>query len=170
MLLLEVSTIDPSELRRYPEIDRGEAEIFLREDCKGALVLCDGLAAADNSKAKNVKKLFDGGRFGKSGGDWLFCVALWTPGDYRAEFLAWYQTEHLPILLECLAWDGCRFLEEKVSSGCQFYALHQLSEKKALDSQERKRSRSTPWFKRLARNAWFDGAFQRTLYRRFAQT
>jgi len=158
MLLLEVSTIDPGELRRYAEIYRGEAEIFLRDDGKGALVLCNGPVAAGNSEAKSVKKLFDGGGFGKSGGDWLFCVALWTPDDYRDEFLAWYQTEHLPILLECPAWDGCRFLEEKVS------------DKKALDSQERKRSRSTPWFKRLAKNAWFDGAFQRTLYRRFAQT
>jgi hypothetical protein len=170
MLILEVSTIDPGELRRYAEIYGGEAEIFLRDDGKGALVLCNGPVAAGNSEAKSVKKLFDGGRFGKSGGDWLFCVALWTPDDYRNEFLAWYQTEHLPIMLECPAWDGCRFLEGKVSSGCQFYALHQLSDKKALDSQERKRSRSTPWFKRLAKNGWFDGAFQRTLYRRFAQT
>jgi hypothetical protein len=169
MLILEVSTIDPGELRRYAEIYGGEAEIFLRDDGKGALVLYDGPVAAGNPEAKSVKKLFDGGRFGKSGGDWLFCVALWTPDDYRNEFLAWYRTEHLPILLECPVWDGCRFLEGKVSSGCQFFALHQLSDKKALDSQERKRSRSTPWFKRLAKNGWFDGAFQRTLYRRFAQ-
>ena len=170
MLLLEVSTIGPGELHRYAQNYGGEAEIFLCDDGKRALVLCNGPVAAGNSQAKNVKKLFDGGRFGKSGGDWLFCVALWTPDDYRDEFLAWYQTEHLPILLECPAWDGCRFLEEMVSDGCQFYALHQLSDKKALDSQERKRSRSTPWFKRLARNAWFDAAFQRTLYRRFSQT
>ena len=51
MLLLEVSTIDPGELRRYAEIYRGEAEIFLRDDGKGALVLCNGPVAAGNSEA-----------------------------------------------------------------------------------------------------------------------
>ena len=86
--------------------------------------------------------------------------------DYRDEFLAWYETEHLPLLLECPVWDGCRFVEEAVQKGCQFHALHQFTDKRALDSEQRKRSRSTPWFNRLARNDWFDGEFKRTLYRR----
>lgn len=166
MLLLEMSTVDGAELRRNAAACRGAAEIFLREEGKGALVLCDGTEMAGGPRQKSAEKLFDGGRFGKAGGDWLFCVGLWTPIDYRDEFLAWYATEHLPILLECPLWDGCRFLEQKVADGCQFYAMHQLSDKKALESQERHRSRSTPWFKRLAKNDWFDGAFQRTLYRR----
>ena len=86
--------------------------------------------------------------------------------DFREEFVAWYMIEHMPILLECPQWDGCRFVETSVTNGCQFYSLHQLNDRAALDSAERKRSRSTPWFKRLAQNDWFDGAFTRTLYRR----
>ncbi len=74
--------------------------------------------------------------------------------------------EHLPILLECPVWDGCRFVEQKIDKGCQFYAMHQLADKAALDSAERKRSRSTPWFKRLSVHPWFDGAFTRTLCKR----
>jgi hypothetical protein len=91
---------------------------------------------------------------------------LWTPQDFRKEFLAWYKVEHLPMLLECPIWDGCRFVEQDVERGCQFYALHQLSDKAALDSDARKRSRSTPWFNRLAKNGWFDAGFRRTLCRR----
>ena len=105
-------------------------------------------------------------RFGRTGGDWLFHVGLWTPPDFREELLAWYRHEHLPILLECPLWDGCRFVEQKTDKGCQFYALHQLADKAALDSAERKRSRSTPWFTRLSVHPWFDGAFTRTLCKR----
>jgi hypothetical protein len=166
MLLMEIPTIDPAVLREQAAACGGAAEIFLREDGDGALVLCDAAGAVGQGRYKSAEKIFDGGRFGAVGGDWLFCVGLWTPVDYRDEFLAWYEMEHLPILLECPLWDGCRFLEEKVADGCQFYSLHQLSDKKALESQERHRSRSTPWFKRLAKNDWFDGSFQRTLYRR----
>ena len=168
MLLWEFSTTDGEDLHRHAASCNGEAEIFLCEGDKGALVLCEGTGSGGASKQKTASKLFDGGRFGNAGGDWLFCVGLWTPKDFREEFLAWYRIEHLPILLECPVWDGCRFLEEKVQEGCQFYALHQLSDKRGLDSAERARSRSTPWFKRLAKNDWFDGAFSRTLYRRIA--
>ncbi len=173
MLLLEYSITDgDDELRRRADRCARDAEIFLRDDGKGAIVLCDGISApgdSGNVKTKTVRNIFDSGRIGKDGGDWLFCVGLWTPQEFREEFLAWYRVEHLPMLLECPVWDGCRFVEEAVAKGCQFYALHQLSDKKGLESAERKRSRSTPWFIRLAKNGWFDGAFTRTLYRRLAQ-
>jgi len=47
--------------------------------------------------------------------------------------------------------------------------MHQLSDRAALDSMERKRSRSTAWFKRLSMHPWFDGAFTRTLCRRIPE-
>jgi hypothetical protein len=113
-----------------------------------------------------VQLLFSSGRFGHEGGEWLLHVGLWTPSAYREEFCAWYSIEHLPILLECPAWDGCRFVEQHVADGCQFYALHQLADRSALESGQRAFSRSTAWFKRLKAHAWFDEAFTRTLYRR----
>jgi hypothetical protein len=113
-----------------------------------------------------VRLLFSSGRFAHEGGEWLFHVGLWTPSEYREEFCAWYSIEHLPILLECPAWDGCRFVEQHVEDGCQFYALHQLADRSALESEQRAFSRSTAWFRRLKQHAWFDEAFTRTLYRR----
>ena len=141
-------------------------EYFTRVDGDGALELFDGTTTSRGAGDIEAKPLFTGGIVGREAGDWLFLVGLWTPADFRDEFVAWYKIEHLPILLECPAWDGCRFVEANAETGCQFYSLHQLADRAALDSNERKRSRSTPWFTRLARNDWFDGAFTRTLYRR----
>jgi hypothetical protein len=168
MWMEELSTADTASLQKAAVDCVGEEEVFLRDDAQGALIVCSGNKSPDRSAGREIKELFNGGRFGRAGGSWLFCVGLWTPEDFREEFLAWYRVEHLPMLLECLTWDGCRFVEESVPKGCQFYAMHQLADKKALDSDERKRSRATPWFKRLTKNDWFDGAFTRTLYRRVA--
>ena len=168
MLIREYPTTDAAEIRRDAANCDAGAELFLRDDGKGSVVVCrsDSAGAAGTSLEKRVQMLFTGGRYGSEGGDWLFYVGLWTPEDFRGEFLAWYEWEHLPILLECPLWDGCRFVEQKVDRGCQFHALHQLSDKTALESAERQRSRSTPWFRRLSVNGWFDGAFMRTLCRR----
>jgi hypothetical protein len=101
-------------------------------------------------------------------GEWLFRVGLWVPREHRDEFLSWYEQEHLPILLECAAWDGCRFVEVPNATGCQFFALHQLADRAALASAERARSRATRWFADLKQFAWFDEPFSRVLYRRVA--
>ena len=166
MLIRETPTTDLSTLQAMT--GRGhDAEMFIREDHTGSVVLGDDQMPPYPSRIeRRVHLLFNGGRHGPTAGAWLFYVGLWTPDDYRDEFLAWYKLEHLPILLEDPYWDGCRFVEEKVARGAQFHALHQLADKVALDSQARKHSRSTPWFKRLAGNDWFDGPFTRTLCRR----
>lgn len=166
MWMLELPSAKVASTNGEAARHAANGELFSQEDGPGALIVGSAATPAGVSAAREIKPLFDGGKFGRQGGEWLFRVGLWTPEDYRGEFLAWYQVEHLPMLLECSTWDGCRFVEESVDKGCQFYALHQLSGKKALDSDERKRSRATPWFKRLAANEWFDGGFTRTLYRR----
>lgn len=115
-----------------------------------------------------VRMLFSGGNHGPAAGAWLFRVGLWVPVEQRSEFLAWYEQEHLPILLECPAWNGCRFVETPAAKGCQFIALHQLADPTALSSKERARSRATPWFMRFKQFDWFDAPFTRILYRRVA--
>jgi len=145
---------------------RGDVELYVDETGTRRLAIRDGDAPAPGEASARI--LFSSGRFGAAGGPWLFHVGLWTPADFRDEFLAWYAVEHLPILLECRTWDGCRFVEEAVADGCQFYALHQMSDRSALDSEQRRLSRSTPWFLRLKANDWFDERFSRTLYRRAA--
>ncbi len=166
MLIRDLSTADAVEIRRHAIGLGSDAEPYLRDDAKGGMVVSESAKPAGASAEFDASILFTGGDFGASGGDWLFYVGLWTPQDFREEFLAWYKIEHMPILLECPIWSGCRFVERKVANGCQFYAMHQMSDKSALDSAERKFSRSTAWFARLAKNAWFDGAFTRALLRR----
>jgi hypothetical protein len=171
LLIFEYPTTDAAEVRRNADACAANAEPFVRDDGQGSIIVCDNDAAAAPGMPieKRLEILFTGGRYGRAGGDWLFHVGLRTPHEFRNEFLAWYQLEHLPILLESPLWDGCRFVEQKVGEGCQFYAMHQLSDRAALDSLERKRSRSTPWFKRLSMHPWFDGAFTRTLCRRIPE-
>lgn len=166
MLIREYPGANAAELGRHVSDCGPDAEPYVRHDGTGGLVLCASAAPPAAPVERTAKVLFTGGQFGKDGGDWLFFVGLWTPEDFRNEFLAWYKIEHMPILLECRTWDGCRFVEEKVDNGCQFHAMHQLSDRAGLDSVERKISRSTPWFRRLAQHSWFDGAFQRSLYKR----
>ena len=69
------------------------------------------------------------------------------------------------MLLECPAWSGCRFVEQPIENGCQFYSLHQLSDRSALESEQRAFSRTTAWFQRFKKHYWFDEPFVRTLYR-----
>jgi hypothetical protein len=167
MVIGEYAAADAEEIRRIAADCRPAAavETWVRDDGKGCVMIC-GQAAAGAQTVKQVDLLFTGGEYGARGGDWLFYAGLWTPQDFRDEFLAWYRLEHLPILLECPTWNGCRFVEQKVAEGCQFHALHQVMDKATLDCDARKRSRSTPWFLRLAKQPWFDDAFTRILCRR----
>ena len=171
MLLWESAQTDAGALDRLARAGRGGVERFMREDGAAALVLCDDGEAPPGTVEKRVATLFCGGRSGARAGAWLFCVGLWTPEAWGAEFCAWYRHEHAPILLECPVWSGFRFVEQHPAPdgrrGRQFYAMHWLAERAALDSDFRLRSRSTPWFLRLSKNDWFDGAFVRRLYRRW---
>jgi hypothetical protein len=168
MLIREFPGTEPNALQRLAGQLGDGAELFVRDDGTGSVMLCgdDDIAPEPARADKRVELRFTGGRYGADAGSWLFYVGLWAPDDYRDEFLAWYKLEHLPILLESPLWDGCRFFEERTGRGAQFYALHQLAERRALDSVERKHSRATPWFRRLSTKPWFDGAFERTLCRR----
>lgn len=166
MLIYEYPNDVAGALMEHATQCGGGVECFAREHNGGAVMLCGNGKATGYARERKVELLFSGGNCGERGGEWLFWVGLWTPVEYRSEFVAWYQCEHMPMLLECPLWDGCRFVEQQVTEGCQFYALHQLASRAALDSEERQRSRATPWFKRLAKNEWFDGAFSRVLCRR----
>ena len=138
-------------------------ESYASEDGPGGLALCEAEQAARNWRtAGGLETLFTGGSFGVDGGSSVQGRHL----DSRRELLEWYWQEPLPILPECSVWNDCRFVEEEVAAGCQFYALHQPSHREALESNERARARSTPWLFELKRLDWFDEPFTRVLYRR----
>ena len=144
----------------------GSAQCLVRADKAGAFIFCERGDAPKDVLEKQTTELFSTGRCGPGAGSWVFRVGIWTPKDWRSEFYAWYKCEHGPILLECPDWEGFQFFETPSARGCQFYVAHYLSDRSALDSEWRRLSRSTPWFKRLAKNKWFDGAFERVLCRR----
>ena len=79
---------------------------------------------------------------------------------YHDEFDAWFQYEHMPMLLEEPTWYGCTFYRALGGSRYAFGALHNL-EPQALTSDARNRSVDTPWWHRLTKHAWFDKEFVR---------
>ena len=166
MLIWWSSLMKQKEVEALAAHTTGAAECLLRPDRKGSLILCEQGDAPKAVTEKRVSPLFSGGRSGPDAGPWVFSVGVWTPEDWRAEFCAWYQYEHGPILLECQEWQGFQFFEMSTEHGCQFYILHRLAARAALDSEPRKRSRSTAWFRRLAKNEWFDKPFERILCER----
>jgi hypothetical protein len=145
--------------------DSATIESFQKDDDAAKRLLL-GNGATTPDRAEDATILFTGGTFGPNAGRFLFRVGMWTPDADRDDFLAWYEDDHLSVLLEHPAWDGCRFIETAADYGCQFYVLHQMQDPVALDSDERRRSRDTPWFHRLKKKDWFDDAFVRALYQR----
>lgn len=166
MLIWESAAAGAKVLRALASRASGAVQLLAREDSLGSLVLCDRGSAPQGVLERRVTELFSSGRVGPRVGNWVFRVGINVPKAWRSEFCAWYKCEHGPILLECSDWEGFQFMEEPSNRGCQFYVLHYLAERDALDSEWRRFSRSTPWFKRLARNKWFDKPFERVLSRR----
>lgn len=166
MLIWESPLIKRKEIAALSAFARGATECFLRADNQGSLVICERGSVPKGVVERRLRRLFSNGRTQPEEGPWIFLVGIWTPVDWREEVCAWYQCEHGPMLLECRSWRGFQFLEAATSQGCQFYVLHRLANRTALDSAARQRSRATPWFHRLARNKWFDQGFERTLFRR----
>lgn len=165
MLMIEAK--DAAALSAFEKKFPKDAEIYRGVDVPGMLGLGpDDGALAKGPGAHTIDVKIARGRYGLKAGPHLFRVAIWTPKSFHDEFLQWYEEDHFPLLLECDEWHGGRLVEEKVADGCQFYAIHNLGSTTALDSDARKRSRSTPWFKKLAAHEWFDKGFKRGLYRR----
>jgi len=88
-----------------------------------------------------------------------------VPLDYLYEFDAWFQYEHMPMLLEEPTWYGCRLYRAVGASTYTFAAVHDL-EPQALTSDARNRSVDTPWWRRLKQHEWFDKGFVRMLLTR----
>jgi hypothetical protein len=97
-------------------------------------------------------------------GPLVYLLKYPVPLDYWYEFDAWFQYEHMPMLLEEPTWYGCEFFRALGASSYPFAALHYV-EPQALKSDARNRSIDTPWWHRLKQHEWFDKQFIRTLMR-----
>ena len=166
--MLMIKTTDTGgAMASFERAHPGEVEIYQGVDVPGYLALGpDDRNHESESGVCRIDVRCAAGRYGRDAGPFLFCVGIWTPKAFREEIPKWYEVDHFPLLLECDEWHGGRLVEAPDPTGCQFYALHNLETTAALDSDARKRSRSTEWFQRLAKNDWFDRGFTRALYQR----
>jgi len=92
----------------------------------------------------------------------LYPVYFRVPVAREAEFNAWYEEEHMALLLRCPYWPMCRrFRLNNAEPGAWTHvALHYLTDLRALESEERTLARNTEWRARLAREEWFKGSYR----------
>lgn len=171
MFILQLPDADERKVRQRTERCGRGTEAFLSEDGPGGLVLCHAKACrvGKGTILHRVDLQLSEGKVGRKGGRYLLFVGARVPSDYRVEFAAWYEKDHLPLLMECPTWDGCRIVEEPVKDGVQFYSFHQVSDPAAFESEQRRQARDTPWFHRLKAHDWFDEGFSRGHYRRLGR-
>ena len=98
--------------------------------------------------------------------DIVYPVFFKVPAEREREFNAWYDDEHMDILLRCPYWPACRRfrIRNAAPDGWTHLALHYLTDLRALESPERDAARATPWRDRLAAEPWFKGEY-RVYYR-----
>ncbi|MBM3486829.1 MAG: hypothetical protein FJX67_09375 [Alphaproteobacteria bacterium] len=90
----------------------------------------------------------------------LYAVFFSVPDERVADFDAWYQGEHVPLLLACRDWWMCRrfLIVDADPQPWTHLALHYIGDEKAFDSPERAAARSTPLRARLAAEPWFNAS------------
>ncbi len=91
----------------------------------------------------------------------LYSVFFAVPPVREQEFNDWYVNEHVPLLMGCDEWLGCR--RYKIVDGAPdaftHLAIHHLADLSALDSPARSAARATEWRDRLAQEPWFQGHY-----------
>jgi len=161
-----MSYVRIQEWRRRPA---GEAagEWYAVEDGEGSVSVTRGETALRDPAGPPIADLVTdwvGVRAFSTGsgrrGTMAYLLKYPVPDDFRWEFEAWFQHEHMPMLHEEPSWHSCDFLHALRPSAYSYAAIHYL-EPQALVSAARDRSVATPWWNRLKRNAWFDRGFVR---------
>lgn len=166
MQIWQTRASDEATIRDIASRAANGTECLRRVDGHGAIILCAEGEAPAGVAVTRASPIFSRGDTRPEAGAWVFLVVIRAPDGWREELCDWYRSEHGPILLECPRWRGFAVFDSSDERGCRLHVLHRLADPDALDSEERKRSRATPWFARLARNAWFDGPFERALAKR----
>lgn len=82
-------------------------------------------------------------------GDCLLCV-WWTPPEPDLEdFHAWYNEEHLPMLMKVPGWLRARRFRLVDGRGPAFVALHDLESERVLNHPAHDAAVNTPWRDRV---------------------
>ena len=91
----------------------------------------------------------------------VLCVFFSVPMEQRGSFEDWYDSEHIPMLLDCPDWMMARRFDI-IAWEPEPYThviLHYLNDESALESDALKRSRETPRRQSLADQSWFTPLF-----------
>ncbi|WP_158808028.1 DUF4286 family protein [Beijerinckia sp. L45] len=91
----------------------------------------------------------------------LYAVWFEVPESALPDFDAWYDLDHVPLLLGCKDWLMVRrfHILDGEPTKANRLALHYLADRSALEAPERAAARATPWRKRLAALPWFAGTY-----------
>ena len=82
-------------------------------------------------------------------GKLLLCI-WWSPGPgTESDFHAWYEEEHIPLLMKVPGWLRVRRYEQFEGSGPRFLAMHDVADVSALATKEHARATDTPWRDRV---------------------
>ena len=84
------------------------------------------------------------------------------PPEWREEFDAWYDREHIPMMLKCPDWPGAARYHV-LNSNWTHLALHYVRDASAIDSPALRAARATPGRARFAAQSWFSG-FDKMFY------
>jgi antibiotic biosynthesis monooxygenase (ABM) superfamily enzyme len=76
-------------------------------------------------------------------------VCMTPASGQEADFVAWYQDEHIPLLLEVPGWRRARLFRQVEGSGPAFMAVHELESPDVFDHPAHEKAVGTPWRERI---------------------
>jgi hypothetical protein len=85
----------------------------------------------------------------------LYSVLFTVPPEWREEFDAWYDQEHIPMMVKCRDWVGAARYHV-LNGKWTHLALHYVKDAGAIDSPELRAARTTPGRDRFAAQSWFN--------------
>jgi hypothetical protein len=144
LAIYEVSGMHAFETPRYEALRAHPSELTRKM-----------LASVDGFTRYVGEELSDTG--GARSGAILSVNAFDVPEQWRGAFDDWYETEHIPRLMQCKDWLRVRRyrIVDRAGGNWTHLALHELKSREAMDSPERARARQGPKRARLAGQAWF---------------
>src|SRR5438094_226555 len=89
-------------------------------------------------------------------------VAFMDPPADEDAFNAWYDEEHIRMLLAVPGWKRCRLFRQVEGDGPAFMAVHELESPRVFDHAAYERSISTPWRERIRSSV---SVYERQLFR-----
>lgn len=91
----------------------------------------------------------------------LYAVWFTVPDEACDRFDAWYEQDHIPLLMDCPDWLMVRRFKVRDGEPGNFnrLALHYLADTSALDSPARAAARASDWRAKIAAEDWFKGTY-----------